>query len=308
MINMKLFLAVTDNDWFDFLSKLPEIDEVNFWQPGGRGVFRSLNPGELFLFKLHSPYNHIAGGGFFVHSTILPVSLAWEAFGEKNGAGSYIEMRRLIEKHRKVSKPFEDYKIGCIILSQPFFFPRERWIPDPPGFSPNIVRGKTYDTDDEYGRDIWKKVSERLKIRRGFEEIAEKQPRYGKPILVKPRLGQGSFRVLVTDTYQRRCAVTREKTLPALEAAHIKPFSASGPHSVKNGILIRSDMHRLFDAGYITITRDYHVEVSRRIREDFDNGKYYFTFHGQRIALPRDPSLAPDPGYIEWHNNNIYKG
>ena len=124
---MRGFVGVTDNDWFFFLSKQPEIDEVNFWQPGGRTQFRALQPGEPFLFKLHKPYqNYIAGGGFFAHSTILPVSLAWQAFQEKNGAPSYLQMRRLIERKRNVSFQFEDYKIGCIILTQPFFFSREQ--------------------------------------------------------------------------------------------------------------------------------------------------------------------------------------
>jgi putative restriction endonuclease len=40
---------------------------------------------------------------------------------------------------------------------------------------------------------------------------------------VQPRLGQGAFRLLVTDAYQRRCAVTGERTLPVLDAAHIRP-------------------------------------------------------------------------------------
>ncbi len=82
---MKGFVGVTDNDWFSFPSQQAEIAEVNFWQPGGRTQFRSLRPGEPFLFKLHSPLNFIVGGGFFVHSTNLPVSLAWSAFGIKNG-------------------------------------------------------------------------------------------------------------------------------------------------------------------------------------------------------------------------------
>ena len=83
---MKLYVGVTDNDWYRFLSHHDNVDELNFWQPGGKQRFQSLKPGELFLFKLHSPQNFIVGGGFFTHSTILPVSLAWEAFGEGNGA------------------------------------------------------------------------------------------------------------------------------------------------------------------------------------------------------------------------------
>ena len=55
---MKAFVGVTDFDWFEYLSKLPQIDEVNFWQPGGNQVFRALNPSEPFLFKLHSPRDY----------------------------------------------------------------------------------------------------------------------------------------------------------------------------------------------------------------------------------------------------------
>jgi putative restriction endonuclease len=58
---------------------------VNFWQPGGSRLFGLLDPGGLFLFKLHAPRLSVVGGGLFAHATKLPVSLAWEAFGEANG-------------------------------------------------------------------------------------------------------------------------------------------------------------------------------------------------------------------------------
>jgi len=90
---LKALVGVTDNDRFDFLSRLPGIDEVNFWQPHAGQAFKALSPGEPFLFKLHAPLNYIAGGGFYAHSTTLPISLAWDAFGEKNGAISLQEMR-----------------------------------------------------------------------------------------------------------------------------------------------------------------------------------------------------------------------
>jgi hypothetical protein len=126
---MKGFVGVTDNAWFTFLSQQPGIDEVNFWQPGGQSQFRSLSPGEPFFFKLHAPHNFIVGGGFFAHSTILPISLAWSAFGKKNGAGSHSEMRNRTEKYRRSKpSPFEDYKIGCILLTQPVFFKPQNWI------------------------------------------------------------------------------------------------------------------------------------------------------------------------------------
>jgi len=309
---MKGFVGVTDNDWCAFLSQQPEIDEVNFWQPGGTGQFRALAPGEPFLFKLHAPHHYVVGGGFFAHSTILPVSLAWQAFGIKNGADSLLQMKRLIERRRPKAALLEDYKIGCILLEQPFFFSSQDWIPIPPDFSLNIVRGKTYDLEQGHDLRLWEDVNLRLHaIDHTFVEIegvAEPEARYGEPMLILPRLGQGSFRVIVTDAYERRCAITDEKTLPTLEAAHIKPFSQEGPHSVDNGILLRSDFHRLFDAGYATVTTDHHFEVSRRIKEEFDNGEYYYDFRGKRIHVPSNKQFQPSPKFLTWHNENIFQG
>jgi len=110
---MKVYVGVTDNDWYRLLIGLPNLDEVNFWQPGGKQRFQSLERGELFLFKLHSPQNFIVGGGFFTHSSILPVSLAWEAFGEKNGTGTFGEMRSKILKYGGVNTDArEDFEKG----------------------------------------------------------------------------------------------------------------------------------------------------------------------------------------------------
>ena len=50
---VRAWVAVTDKDWYRFLAQRPHLDEVNFWQPGGSREFRTLTPGEPFLFKLH---------------------------------------------------------------------------------------------------------------------------------------------------------------------------------------------------------------------------------------------------------------
>ena len=60
---MRAYIGVTDGDWYRTLSQIPELEEANFWQPGGTHQFRALQQGELFLFKLHSPNNFIVGGG-----------------------------------------------------------------------------------------------------------------------------------------------------------------------------------------------------------------------------------------------------
>ena len=89
---MRAYVGITDRDWFECLRRIPKLDEVNFWQPSGNREFKAILPGELFLFKLHSPNNFIVGGGIFVHFSLLPISLAWETFGTSNGANSLSEM------------------------------------------------------------------------------------------------------------------------------------------------------------------------------------------------------------------------
>jgi putative restriction endonuclease len=101
--------------------------------------------------------------------------------------------------------------------------------------------------------------------------------------------------------------MTGDKTLPVLESAHIKPYASSGPHSVNNGLLLRSDLHRLFDLGYVTVTTDYHVEVSKRIKEEYENGRDYYALQGRSlISLPNEALYKPAREYIEWHNNNVF--
>jgi putative restriction endonuclease len=309
---MKFWVGVTDNKWYQFLSELRP-DEVNFWQPGGNQVFKVLSPNDMFLFKLHHPYNYIVGGGFFIRHSLLPVSLAWEAFGDKNGTNDYLRFLNAILGYKHTDRKHDpDPTIGCIILGSPFFFVESDWIPVPKSWSPNIVQGKSYDTDSMEGYELYKAVSDRISsVGNEYANVAgivkESETRYGTGQLVYPRLGQGAFRVIVTEAYHRRCAITGEKTLPVLDAAHIRSFSQDGPHTANNGILLRNDMHTLFDKGYITITEDMQIEVSKRIKEDYGNGREYYAFHGKKlIILPYDDREKPSREFIQWHNENVY--
>ncbi|MEQ8484676.1 MAG: HNH endonuclease [Pseudomonadales bacterium] len=304
-MGIKLVVAVTDGSWFEQLRARSELNEVNFWAPSAVN-FRALSPGELFLFKLHAPRNFIVGGGIFAYSTALPCSLAWDAFGAANGVSNLIEMRERIGRYRR--EPLDhryDFEIGCRILTQPFFFEELYWIPVPKSWSSNIVSFKTYDTNDQEAFELWGAVMQRCRLQSVKDAP---QPRYGSPQTVQPRLGQGAFRVLVTDAYRRRCAISGEKTLPALEAAHIRPYAEGGEHSLNNGLLLRRDIHSLFDAGYVTVTPDLRFEVSRRIRDEFENGREYYKLHGQGISTPEAATGRPDASALAWHNDNRFKG
>jgi putative restriction endonuclease len=313
---MKFYLGTTDYNWYSYLSQI-DPEDVNFWQPGGKTIFNVLSPGQPFLFKLKSPYNAIGGIGFFSSHTFLPLNIAWDAFGQRNGSQNIEVLRKMISNYRK-----EDYivnpVIGCIVLTNPIFFKKEDWISTPENWANSIVQGKSYNTEESIGSAIWKQVEKLLgkylylntKDEGKSQLLLEESdsPKYGKEVLTKVRLGQGAFRVLITDAYYRKCSITGEKTLPVLEAAHIKPYAESGPHFISNGILFRSDIHKLFDTGYITITNDYKIEVSKRIREEFSNGKEYYQYHGKTLSnLPSRDTDRPDSKYIDWHNSNIFR-
>jgi putative restriction endonuclease len=310
---MRFWVGVTDNHWFKYLSETRP-DEVNFWQPSAATPpFKGAPVGLPFLFKLRSPHNHIVGGGFYVTYSHLPLKVAWDTFGDKNGCASFAEFRELINALRPGSRM--DDEIGCTVLANPFFLDRSAWIENPPAFAPSIMRGKFYDNTEEAGGTIWSRVVNWLSLSPSASvppdpavTLAEPHERYGDPVFYTPRIGQSSFRVLVTDAYQRRCAITGERTLVTLEAAHIRPYSDEGTHEVSNGLLLRADFHRLFDVGLVGVTPDLHVRVSRRIREEWFNGGAYYRLDGKQLSVvPVQKPDRPDPDLLDWHLRNRFQ-
>jgi putative restriction endonuclease len=269
-----------------------------------------LAPGELFLFKLKARHGHaIVGGGTFAKDTLLPLSIAWDAFREKNGVGSLSEMIARIRGYQSAEARRErDPVIGCRLLQQPFFLPRDAWFRVPESFPVNAVSGKSYGTEEHDGAHLLRALEERmhwsdLLSPEQFPGVSE-GPRFGTPQLAMPRLGQGSFRIAIMDGFGRRCAVTGEKTLPILDAAHIRPWAEGGENKPGNGVLLRTDVHRLFDLGYVTISPDHKFEVSPRLREDYENGREYYQLHGTQLRPPTDPKFLPNPDALAWHHAN----
>jgi putative restriction endonuclease len=321
------FVANSDYEQFALLRSIePAVDEVNFWRPGSETSFKALQPGEPFFFKLKAPRNAIAGFGYFAHFSFLPVSMAWEIYRRANGAASYGAMReQLLRIRSRLDMPTDrrqDFWIGCILVNQPLFFDEDDWVRIPDDFSASIVQGKRYDLTKGEGQRIWLEcLSQAAKTRDGIESLmtgrlpiqtdALKDRRSmatGSPMTIRPRLGPRSFRVAVLDAYGRRCAVTGERTLPGLDAAHIRDYGAAPEHSINNGILFRVDIHRLFEAGYVTVTPDHHFEVSQRIREEFEDGREYYKLHGTTVRLPKNPADHPLVDALWWHGEQRFLG
>jgi len=308
MIN--LFISNTDNAWFDFLSSEGHLAEVNFWSPGEIG-FRALEQGELLAFRLKSPRNKIGGFGIFSDQTRLSIQMAWETFGRGNGVSSLEGLRHAIAQLRPNVTILPSTDIGSTVLVQPVFFPPHLWFDLPESWSTSIQRGKRYSTDNADGLALWEQLLETAKLcattnAAGF--ASTEQTRFGTPTLIAPRLGQGAFRVAVTEAYGRQCAITSGKVLPALDAAHIRPYAEGGLHAKSNGILLRKDIHSVFDAGYVTIKDDFTFAVSKKVKEVFNNGEEYLRLQGYPVRRPERKADWPDTDLLRWHNRDRYLG
>lgn len=79
-------------------------------------------------------------------------------------------------------------------------------------------------------------------------------------------------------------------------------------HKVSINTSLRKDLHAFFDAGYIIVTPEYRIEVSHRIREEFENGRDYYRHHGNLMRMPEGQANRPDLAYLSWHNEHVFRG
>ncbi|USY22516.1 HNH endonuclease [Nocardiopsis exhalans] len=315
-------MGVTDRAWAEFLAQRPHLGEINFWRPSSNQVFKRIGLGDLFLFKTRYPHNRIVGGAVFSRFTQAPLSAAWEAFGEGNGRGSLEELREALNRYRvKEGNPAiragEDPLIGCVMLRDPVFFDGETFAP-PSDFASNLVQGKGYDdvTDSAHAA-YFTPIADRV-LRGGgdapvgegsddSETWAHHGPVRGPFRPVRQRLGQEAFKLALMDAYQGRCAVTGRDVRPTLEAAHIHPVANGGLHRLDNGLLLRADVHKLYDSGYLTITPKLTVQVSSSLHQHSPNAKEYTSLAGTTIAVPRRRVDRPHRDALAWHAEKVFK-
>lgn len=120
------------------------------------------------------------------------------------------------------------------------------------------------------------------------------------------------FRNVIMTAYYEQCAICHydikmNGAAAALEAAHIHMHSAGGPNEENNGIASCIIHHKLFDLGALTVDKNLNVRVSVRVVGDWGR-KLNGEFHEKPISLPRKDQMAPAPRYIQWHNEQIFKG
>lgn len=313
-------VGLTDDAWFRHFrpdDARVDVDEVNFWRPLAQTQFRALEPGQPFFLRLKAPDYAIAGFGFFAHQTRLSVSEAWTAFGTKNGDPTFERFAGRIQSYRRANGrdwhgPTKE-QLTCLVLRDVVFFPSSLWLPwdEREGWGRSTQGYKTYDLAKGPGELL----AELLRVAQaatvpelGAEFTPFADDTRGAQLGVNPRReGQGTFRVRLLDAYERRCAVTGEHALPVLDAAHIQPYLGPASNHVQNGLVLRTDLHRLFDDGYVSISPDLELMVSRRLREEFDNGEAYYAMAGRQLLVPRERQARPSRSALEWHASNVFR-
>ena len=213
------YIGVTDYEWFQFLSSEPPLDEVNFWRPSDLRSPKQLIPGTPFLFKLKARHgDQIVGFGTFARHEILPLWLAWDTFGRKNGGPDFAGFRRQIARLRggasERDQTVNDFEIGCILLSEPVWFHEADWVAPPANWPANAVQGKGYDISSGEAARVWQACLQAAAhapnraMPTDLVSVVPEAARYGQAMPVAPRLGQGTFRLAVTSAYGRACTVT----------------------------------------------------------------------------------------------------
>lgn len=293
-----IYIGNTDHDWFRFCKENSPLREVNFWQPS-RQHFKAMHEGGIFFFRCKAPINKIGGFGTLASAGVASVATCWDELGISNGTRSKEEFLERVSKYNKNVKVDEQTLVGFKILVDPVFLDEEHWIDLPADWSQNIVTGKSYNSISMEGERL-------LTFYRSHQSSAFRDSKFddfgfsdhpvpactmGQP--QKVRSGQARFKFALLDAYEARCAVTGSSVEAFLEAAHIIPFSESMDNSVNNGILLRCDIHTLFDRGLLNINGNYLVELSDKFFELYPDDIIYRGLHGQKISLPKKASWHP---------------
>lgn len=290
-------IAPTDIGWFTHLRREKIVNDINFWTPTPWNV--KMNKGDRLYFMLKSPIRRIGGGGYFQSYQNMTVEQAWDRYGIKNGFDTREDFVDSLTKHRSKNtsnknRLNEESLIGCIILEHVVFLDDDKLIEleseSKIVFQKQIVTTKQYDDKED---DLLDRIF-RDGGTRTDNEFSLVDPDIEKDkvsALVTKRFGQGKFRADISEIYLNRCCVTGEETPELLEAAHIQPYKSDSSNNKKNGLLLRVDIHKLFDKGLMYIDEKYTIHISPFVKSD-----NYRLLEGQKISLPNNvndyPSLA----------------
>lgn len=315
MKGQKIYVGITDTNWLEFIKghKSSIKKYINFWKPSAK-VFKAIEPGDLFLFKLHEnkaygENGEIVGGAYFVSFEQMSVLDAWDRFGFGNGAKAPLELQLALDKYR-VRNSIDSDIIGCIVLRDPFFFKKDRWIESPADWKKEIVSGKKYDISEGVGYELYQLTLKAIKANSDdsvmveIDNKAEQLSLFGKEreTYIKTRVNQSVFRERLLEKYDS-CCLCKVSDPRFLIASHIKPWAASQADEKlddDNGLLLCPNHDALFDAGFISFEDDGSILISKHLSQ----------IDALFMNVDKKLKIKPTEGnkkYLKYHRENIFK-
>ncbi|AWH20110.1 DUF3427 domain-containing protein [Stenotrophomonas sp. ZAC14D2_NAIMI4_6] len=156
-----------------------------------------------------------------------------------------------------------------------------------------ILRWRPIEPTDELGAALFRA----REVAEQETEALNGEDRRGKELrAIFVRRGQRAFRRKLLKAYGERCAVTGCKITELLEAAHISPYRGDHTNKVSNGLLLRADIHTLFDLGLLWVDEGFTVQVAKSARK-----APYDTLQGARLAVPGAAADKPNPVALADH-------
>lgn len=294
---MTAVYASTSPRWFSALSELtPRPSRVAFWQPTS-GIPHKIKVGEPWFFVEKGAPRVLGFGRFLGHEGIT-ISGLWDRYGQATGTTSENALLGEITSAKKGKAGTGDTQIGNVILSD--FTPFSQPVSLPPLDLPKLNRAFQYvpagnsilDLADQkpttLERDLAMAEAE-VKREGGFDPTSITDARRKVLASIVRRQGQTKFRNELMEAYEGRCAISNCAIPELLEAAHIHPYKGAETNDVRNGILLRTDLHTLFDLGLLAIdTGSWAVLISPRLL-----GSNYEQFSRRKLRRPRDEAQHP---------------
>ena len=299
----KFAIAPTDIDWFEYLKSNAVSDMLNFWTPTPWNI-KQLKEGDIFYFLLKSPIRKIGGYAKFMKYENLLAREAWDRYGRGNGVKNFNELvlraTKYATKNSQTFIPTDNPRIGCIILSNYYFFNEDEYfVPEDKGweFPSQIVKLKYFSVYDD-------KIFPQIRNGNAKEtfSLVDEQNKKKHMVIRSDRKGQQKFRLEVLNAYKNKCSISGETCKDVIEAAHIQEYINVQSNHIQNGLPLRVDLHVLFDAGLITITTDYKVKVSSQLKSD-----EYKKFNDKKINLPEKADYYPSAEALNLHNKIVFR-
>lgn len=288
---MRKHLGDEVTDYFRELN--PGEDGFYAWGavPGTKNIptWEQMQIGDLVLTVYDLTYHFVSTVTGKLHSPSLA-----EEIWQLDKDGKTWEYMYLLSKPQRVSLSVTDPAVAGHLRSRYQGFCR---IGDP------SVAGiiAKFDSLDNFVEQVFKRSLPKTVIERELEQVEaeadvtnEFDPQSlsdGRTKVLREvvrRHGQPKFRQLLIDAYAGKCAVTGCNVESVLEAAHISPYLGAASNEVNNGLLLRADIHTLFDLGKLRISPAGVIQLHEDLRQSD-----YAKFEGKKIMLPSEPNRAP---------------